>query len=89
MSKKFYQHIFEKQQGVEAVPPNEIIASWALRLIHLLYPEKAEYFPDSVNEVEKAFMFLEKELVRIFNATKACAQCDNAEKARQLFSYYT
>lgn len=86
MSIKFYQHIFEKQQGIEAVPPNEIIASWALRLIHLLYPEKAEYFPESVTEVEKAFMFLEKELVRIFNATKACAQSDNAEKAKQLFS---
>ncbi|RYF98585.1 MAG: hypothetical protein EOO02_18615 [Chitinophagaceae bacterium] len=77
MSKKFYQHIFDKQQGVEAVPPNETIASWALRLIHLLYPEKAEYFPETVAELEKAAMFLEKELVRILNATKACAQCDN------------
>jgi serine O-acetyltransferase len=85
MSKKFYQHIFDKQQGVEAVPPNETIASWALRLIHLLYPEKAEYFPETVGELEKAALFLEKELVRILNATKACSQCDNAEKARQLF----
>src|SRR5688572_7375192 len=86
MNKKFYQHIFEKQQGVEAVPSNEVIASWTLRLIHLLYPEKAEGSPASTDEVEQGFMFLEKELVRIFNATKACTQCDNTEKARQFFS---
>ena len=86
MSKKFYQHIFEKQQGVESVPGNEIIASWALRLIHLLYPEKTENSPASANEVEQGFMFLEKELVRIFNATKACTQCDNAEKGQEFFS---
>jgi serine O-acetyltransferase len=86
MNKKFYQHIFEKQKGVEAVPSNEIISSWTLRLIHLLYPEKAENSLSSAGEVEQGFMFLEKELVRIFNATKACTQCDNAEKAKQFFN---
>lgn len=86
MTQKFYQHIFEKQEGVEAVPSNETIASWALRLIHLLYPEKAEYSPASAQDVEREFMFLEKELVRIFNATKACSTCDNAEKGRSFFN---
>lgn len=85
MNKKFYQHIFEKKQGVEAVPPNKVIDSWTLRLIHLLYPEKSENSPTSVEEVEREFMFLEKELVRIFNATKACLQCDNVDKARKFF----
>jgi serine O-acetyltransferase len=85
MHQKFYQHIFEKQQGVEAVPSNETIASWVLRLVHLLYPEKSEYSPASPQEIEKEFFFLEKELVRIFNATKACTQCDNAEKAALFF----
>ena len=85
MNKKFYQHIFEKKLGVEAVPPNDIIASWTLRLIHLLYPEKSENGLESPEAVEQEFMFLEKELVRIFNATKACTQCDNADKARRFF----
>ena len=49
MNKKFYQHIFEKKQTVEPVPPNEIIASWTLRLIHLLYPEKSENGPASAD----------------------------------------
>ncbi len=86
MNKKFYQHIFERQQTIEVVPSNETIASWTLRLIHLLYPEIAEYTPASEQEIEKEFMFLEKELARIFNATKACGDCDNAEKARRFFS---
>ena len=86
MNKKFYQHIFEKQKGVEAVPPNEIIASWTSRLLYLLYPEKAEYSPGSVLEIEETFKLLEQELTRIFNATKACSNCDNAEKAGRFFS---
>lgn len=86
MNKEFYQHIFDKQKKMEAVPSNEVIATWALELIYVLYPEKAEYLSKSVEEMEERFDTLEKQLARILNATKACGNCDNKEKAKQFFS---
>lgn len=85
MKKEFYQHIFEKQQGVEVVPPNEKVASWAQELIYLLYPEQSEYLSRSVEEIEERFDTLEKQLARILNATKACSNSDNSEKAKKFF----
>lgn len=85
IKKDFYQLIFEKQQNMEAVPPNDVIASWAQELIFLLYPEKSDYPLRSVAEVEDRFDTLEKQLARILNATKACKGSDNREKANKFF----
>lgn len=85
MKKEFYQFIFEKQQKMEAVPSNEIISSWAQELIYVLYPEKAEYLYKTVEELEDRFDTLEKQLARILNATKACCNDDNKEKAKHFF----
>jgi serine O-acetyltransferase len=86
MDKTFYQRIFQKQQEVEAVPPNEKIASWVLQLICLLYPERSESFSSSAAGIEEGFTRLQKELVELFNATKACNGCDNAGKAKLFFN---
>lgn len=86
MKKEFYQIIFDKQQKMEAVPANDVIASWAQELIYALYPEKAEYLSKSVEELEERLDTLEKQLARILNATKACGNCDNREKARIFFT---
>ena len=86
MDKAFNQHIFQTQQGVEAVPQNESIASWVLQLICVLYPERAECFFSSPEDIEKKFVNLEKELVVLFNSTKACDGCDNLNKAKQFFN---
>jgi serine O-acetyltransferase len=86
MNKEFYQLIFSSQQGVEAVPPNDRIAAWALQLICLLFPEKSDTFPPSTEQVEKEFSGLETELIVIFNATKACADCDHKERAKEFFN---
>jgi serine O-acetyltransferase len=86
MEKKFYQHIFEEQQNVETVPPNDKIASWALQLICLLFPEKSECFVASAEQVEDSFNNLEAELIVLLNATKACPDSGNKEKARKFFS---
>lgn len=86
MNKEFYKHIFDKQSGTDAVPPNEVISSWAEELIHLLYPEKAAYLPKSVTEVEQRFDTLEKQLTRILNATKVCGNDDNQKKATIFFA---
>ncbi|MET0392344.1 MAG: serine O-acetyltransferase EpsC [Chitinophagaceae bacterium] len=86
MKPAFYQHIFDKQQDMEAVPSNDVIADWAQELIHILYPEKAEYLPKSVAEIEEKIDTLQKQLARILNATKACSNDDNREKAARFFS---
>lgn len=86
MDKAFYKYIFEKQRKVEAVPPNEKIASWVLQLICLLYPERSESFSSSVEDIEKEFALLEKELVALFDTTKACDDSDNAGKAKRFFN---
>lgn len=70
---------------MEAVPSNEVIASWAQELIYVLYPEKAEYLPKSIADIEERFDTLEKQLARILNATKACVNGNNKEKSNQFF----
>jgi serine O-acetyltransferase len=85
MNKEFFQRIFDKQQDIDIVPSNEEIASWALKVIRLLYPEQAAGFFSSVNQIEQTFVALENELTQIMNATKACQDCDNTIKSRQFF----
>ncbi|HEX5654595.1 MAG TPA: serine O-acetyltransferase EpsC [Chitinophagaceae bacterium] len=85
MEKEFYHHIYNKQQGIEAVPPNEQIAAWVLKLICLLFPERAESFAPSAHEIEAEFSKLETQLTRILNATRACDNCDNSQKAAHFF----
>jgi serine O-acetyltransferase len=84
--KDFYQHIFDKHQHVEAVPSNEEIAGWALRLIRLLYPEQTKRAFNSIAQIEEELLQLERELSSIMNATKACQDCNNEEKARLFFN---
>lgn len=86
MNKEFYQEILYRQKGMDAVPPNEEIAGWVMRLICQLFPEKAECTYNSVEEIEKGFNKLKSELTEILNATKACASSDNKQKATHFFS---
>ncbi len=85
MTLDFYQHILERQQKVEAVPPNEVIAGWALQLIRLLYPEQAKKPYENVQQIRKAFKSSQEKLVGILNATKACCDCNNEEVATSFF----
>lgn len=85
MNKEFYQLIFDKQTHIDPVPSNEALADWALRLICLIYPEKAECYYPNVEVIAQEFHKLEKELVKILNATKACSDCDNEGIAKTCF----
>lgn len=85
MSPEFYHQIFNTQQKTEVVPPNEQIANWALNLIRLLYPERSETIFMSPAEIGQAFKQLQKELTGLLNATRACCDDDNTEKAQTFF----
>ncbi len=85
MNHEFFQHIFEKHQNIEAVPSNKEIASWALRVIRLLFPEQSKKAFSSVKEIEAELLVLEGELREVMEATKACQDCDNALRAKRFF----
>ncbi|HTN07901.1 serine O-acetyltransferase EpsC [Agriterribacter sp.] len=85
MTEKLSQHIFNKQQVLEDVPPNETIAQWASRLICLLFPELSVSDYHSVEEINKAFKSLETELTAMLNATKACCDCNNEFISNRFF----
>ncbi len=85
MNKDFFQQLFSKQQKKEIVPSNEIIATWALRVISLLFPEQSTYSYSSPKEIEEEYKKLEGELINILNATRACRNCNNEEIAKQFF----
>jgi serine O-acetyltransferase len=86
MKKEFYQHLFDKQQYIESVPPNEVITGWALEVIRLLYPEQSKRFFESHIELEQEFLRLQLYLTRILESTQACEGCDNSIKAKKFFS---
>src|SRR5690625_2617199 len=85
MNFDFYQHILERQQKVEAVPPNEVIAGWAVQLIRLLYPEQAKKPYENVEQIRDAFESSRSKLVGILNDTKACSDCNNDKVAASFF----
>lgn len=85
MDKEFFDHLFQKQQRVEPVPSNDLIADWARQVIYLLYPEKSEHQFTSPQEIAQAFKKLELKLVTLLNATKACSDCNNEAIAAACF----
>jgi serine O-acetyltransferase len=84
MSTNFFEELFNKQQQKEAVPSNEVIASWASHLISLLYPQQSMCAYSSVDEIKVEYNKLQQDLIHILNATKAC-KCNNEMVAKQFF----
>jgi len=85
MNEDFFQHIHDKQTEIAAVPSNEEVSDWAINLLNLLYPERLTTPDYSVNEIKRLFQKLEKELVRILNATKDLEDNDNETSAKHFF----
>ncbi len=85
MDTSFFDQLLDKQQQREVVPGNEAIASWALDLMSLLYPELSASAYSSAHEIENEFRKLEEDLVKILKATRACDNCNNEETARLFF----
>jgi serine O-acetyltransferase len=85
MSEDFYLQILSKQQQIEAVPSNESITAWAMRVIRLLYPEQSKKIFTSIEHLQEEFKALENELCEIMNATKACNNCDSERLAEAFF----
>jgi len=85
MNKEFYQHILDKQQITGAVPSNKEIATWALQVIRLLYPEQSKKLFTFVHQLESEFKKLESELCDILDATRGAHDDANEELAKAFF----
>lgn len=85
MNSEFLTNLWNKQQQVDTVPSNAIIAEWALRIIYLLYPEHNKIVSPSTDDLNNEFIDLEKQLLKLLQATTACQDCDNPLKARLFF----
>ncbi len=87
MNKDFYQNILERQQNIETIPSNQTIASWAKRLLQLLYPQKAKKSFKDIDAIKAAFSDSKQELIEIMTGTRACDNCDHQAVAAQFFDY--
>lgn len=85
MNDEFYRQILNKQQLVEAVPSNKEITAWAMQVIRLLFPEQSKKVFISIGQLQDEFAKLENELLHIMDATKACSDCDNRNRAKSFF----
>ncbi|TCK85713.1 serine O-acetyltransferase EpsC [Albibacterium bauzanense] len=88
MNEDFYRHILEKQVNVQAVPSNQVIADWVYNLLNLVFPERSVSHQFSLNDIKESFSNLEKELVQLLNATKACSDCNNELVAETFFKEF-
>ncbi|HMP91972.1 MAG TPA: hypothetical protein PKD90_03820, partial [Phnomibacter sp.] len=85
MDKSFLNEIFTHQQTLAPVPPSSRISNWALHLLGLLFPERADHPVNSVEEMEEKFDGLQHELSAILNATQACSHCNSKQVAWRFF----
>ncbi len=85
MDDAFFEQLHHKQQEINDVPPNAIIASWALGLLDLLFPERQTHPNRTIEQLKQQFAVSERDLVGILNRTKACEDCNNGLVAKQFY----
>ncbi|WP_158828169.1 serine O-acetyltransferase EpsC [Mucilaginibacter lacusdianchii] len=81
----FYKQLFEKQRQTEAIPPNNVIANWALKVIYLLFPEQSRQTYSSVDALKLEALNLQQELIEIISASSNCSNCNCPQLARRFF----
>jgi len=77
MNEAFFQRLYDKQREIADVPPNGVIAEWALHLLDLLFPERQTHPNRDVNQLRAQFVQSEADLLSILNRTKACEACNH------------
>jgi serine O-acetyltransferase len=85
MNEEFYRHIFNKQNQLQAIPSNKVIADWAVNLLNLIYPERLTFPEYTLSQIEEKFNESRRELLNILNATKACRDCNKEAIAAAFF----
>ncbi len=86
MNDDFFYRLYGKQREITDIPPNSVIAEWALRLLDLLFPERQTHPNRTVEQLKDQFAQSREELVNILDRTKACADCDNTAVSMHFFN---
>lgn len=68
MNDAFYKTLLNKPRAKQIIPTNDVIAGWALKIIHLLYPEHSKVAYDSVQSLKAHVLALQNELTEIISA---------------------
>ncbi len=85
MNEAFFQRLFDKQREIADVPPNSIIANWALHLLDLLFPERQTHPDRDVAQLKVQFAESEANLLSILDRTKACEACNHRAVAQRFY----
>ncbi len=81
MNDEFYNYLFRKQSVVKGYAPNQVITTWALKIMKLLYPEQCQPTFSSLRSVEEYVSSLRSELAGIIGSG-----CDHDEQQSEVLS---
>lgn len=85
MNEVFLQQLYDKQREIADVPPNGVIAAWALRLLDLLFPERQTHPDRDVAQLKAHFIQSEADLLSILDRTKACETCNHGAVTKRFY----
>ncbi len=85
MNEEFLQQLYNKQREIVDVPPNGVIAAWALHLLDLLFPERQTHPDRDLAQLSLQFTQSETDLLGILDRTKACESCNHGAVAKRFF----
>jgi serine O-acetyltransferase len=85
MNDDFYKHLLNKPKNDCAVPPNKVIAQWALGVIHFLYPENSKKVLTDIDQLRARMLELEQELFQIIDASTGFQEDTCAQLAADFF----
>ena len=86
MNEAFFRQLYDKQREIGDVPPNGVIAEWALHLLDLLFPERQTHPDRDVTQIKAQFEQSEAHLLDILNRTKACETCNHATVTQRFYT---
>lgn len=85
MNEEFFHRLYSKQREITDVPPNDVIAAWALRLLYLLFPERQTHPDRTIAQLKEQFDQSQTELTNLLDRTKACADYHRISVAKLFF----
>lgn len=85
MNEAFFQRLYDKQREIADVPPNGVIAAWALQLLDLLFPERQTHPDRDVQQLKTQFGQSEAALLGILDRTKACEACNQDAVTKRFY----
>lgn len=85
MNEAFFQQLYQRQRKIMDVPPNGVIANWALQVLDLLFPERQTHPDRDVAQLKAQFAQSETDLLGILDRTEVCETCNHKAVTKQFY----